>query len=389
MRVVVVGGYAPSLVALRGEMLRAMVANGHEVLAIAPEEVPQVRRELRAMGVAFETVPLRRAGLNPLRDAACLLALMQTFGRFRPDAVLAYAAKPVVYGSIAGRLTGVPLRAAMITGVGSALGGAAGLRRHVLSSLLRRLYAVSLRHVHVVFFHNPDDERLFRSLGLLRPGQRTVQIHGSGVDLVRFSPTSLSPPPITFLMICRLLRDKGVAEYAEAARRVRARHPETRVQLLGPLDPNPSAVSRQELEAWRREGALEYLGATDDVRPFIARAHVCVLPSYGEGMPRSVLEAMAMGRAIVTTDVPGCRETVDAELNGLLVPPRDAGALAEAMLRMVAAADRLDGMGRASRELAEQRFDVHAVNRRILDALGLGPSAPSPSRRASMSVEAA
>jgi glycosyltransferase involved in cell wall biosynthesis len=389
MRVVVVGGYARSLVALRGEMLRAMVANGHEVLAIAPEEVPQVRRELRALGVAFETVPLRRAGLNPLRDAACLLALIQTFRRFRPDAVLAYAAKPVVYGSIAGRLTDVPLRAAMITGVGSALGGAAGLRRHALSSLLRRLYAVALRHVHVVFFHNPDDERLFRSLGLLGPGQRTVQIHGSGVDLVRFSPTSLPPLPITFLMICRLLRDKGVVEYAEAARRVRARHPEARVQLLGPLDPNPSAVGREELEAWRREGALEYLGATDDVRPFIARAHVCVLPSYGEGMPRSVLEAMAMGRAIVTTDVPGCRETVEAELNGLLVPPRDAGALAEAMLRMVAAADRLDGMGRASRELAEQRFDVHAVNRQILDTLGLGPSGPSPSRRASMSVEAA
>jgi glycosyltransferase involved in cell wall biosynthesis len=178
-------------------------------------------------------------------------------------------------------------------------------------------------------------------------------------------------PPVRFLLIGRLLRDKGVHEYVEAARRVRRERPEARFELLGPLDSNPSAISAAELDAWIAEGTVEYLGSTEDVRPYLARAHVCVLPSYGEGMPRSVLEAMSMGRAILTTDAPGCRETVEPEGNGLLVPVRDAGALAAGMLRLLAEPDRLDQLGRRSRALAEERFDVHGVNRTILGAMGL------------------
>jgi glycosyltransferase involved in cell wall biosynthesis len=172
-------------------------------------------------------------------------------------------------------------------------------------------------------------------------------------------------------MIGRLIRDKGVGEYVEAARRVRRANPGARFQLLGALDQNPSAISPRQLEAWREEGAVEYLGTTSDVRPFLARAHVLVLPSYHEGMPRSVLEAMAMGRAVLTTDVPGCRETVEGERNGLLVPARDAGALADGMLKMIADPGRLESMGREGRRIAEERFDVHTVNRTILGAMGL------------------
>lgn len=371
MRIVVVGVRAKSLLGFRGELMRAMVANGHEVLALAPEDDASVRASFGAMGVAFSTIPLRRTGLNPVRDVATVMVLARTFRESRADAVLVYAAKPVVYGTIAARLAGVPMRAAMITGVGSALGGGSGLQRRILAALMRKLYSFALRQAHVVFFQNPDDERLFRSTGLVGPRARVVRVNGSGVDLVHYSLEPLPPPPVTFLMIGRLIRDKGVSEYVEAARRVRRVYPEVCFQLLGALDPNPSAISPRDLEAWRRDGTIEYLGTTPDVRPFLASAHVCVLPSYGEGMPRSLLEAMAMGRAVLTTDVPGCRETVDAGRNGLLVPVRDAEALAEGMLQMLAEPGRLEQMGRESRMIAEALFDVHSVNRAILGAMGL------------------
>jgi glycosyltransferase involved in cell wall biosynthesis len=371
VRIAVVSPFGESLTNFRGVLLGPWVAKGHVVRGVGPEDDPAVRAALEAMGVAYATVPLRRAGTSPFRDAAAVVSLARTFRKFRADAVLAYAAKPVIYGSIAARVAGVPLRAAMITGVGSALGGGSGLRRRALALLLRNLYAVALRQDDVVFFQNPDDERLFRSTGLVGRRARVVRINGSGVDLAHFVPQPLGPPPITFLMIGRLIRDKGVSEYVEAARRVRRVHPEVRVQLLGALDPNPSAISPRQLEEWRREGVIEYLGTTLDVRPILAGAHIYVLPSYGEGMPRSVLEAMAMGRPVLTTDVPGCRETVEVGRNGLLVPPRDAGALADGMLRMLAEPGRLGPMGRRSRAIAEERFDVHSVNRTILGALGL------------------
>jgi glycosyltransferase involved in cell wall biosynthesis len=371
VRIAVVGAFAKSLVNFRGELLRSMAANGHDVLALAPEDDEGVRATLEAMGVAFTTVPLHRTGMNPFRDGLTVVSLIRTFRTARADAVLVYAAKPVVYGLIAARLAGVQLRAAMITGAGSALGGGSGLRQRALSSLLRNLYRVALSQAHIVFFQNPDDERLFRSMGLVGDRHRVVRINGSGVDLERFAPAPFPPAPITFLMVARLIRDKGVCEYAEAARRVRHTHPEARFQLLGPLDSNPSAITSRELEAWREEGAIEYLGTTSDVRPFLAGAHIMVLPSYGEGMPRSVLEAMAIGRAVLTTDVPGCRETVDGERNGLLVPARNARALADGMLRMLAEPAWLAPMGQQSRIIAEERFDVHSVNREILVAMGL------------------
>jgi glycosyltransferase involved in cell wall biosynthesis len=377
VKVAVVGGFAQSLISFRGDMLRSMVELGHEVLAMAPEEDPAIAATLKEMGVRYQSVPLRRTGMNPVRDAGTTVALARAFRRFRPDAVFVYAVKPVIYGSVAARLARVPLRVAMITGTGSAFGGGGSRKRRLVSWLVRRLYRLGLAGVHVVFFQNPDDERLFRSLGLVgRGGQRILRVGGSGVDLSKYSPVPLPTGPLTFLLIGRVIRDKGVAEYVEAAKRVRLVHPEVRVQLLGPLDSNPTAISKEELDGWVASGAIEYLGRTPDVRPNLAAAHVCVLPSYGEGMPRSVLEAMAMARPVITTDVPGCRETVVAERNGYLVPVRDAGALADAMIKLVEAPERLEAMGLEGRKLAEERFDVREVNRTIVEAMGLvaGPA---------------
>lgn len=374
MKIAVVGGFANSLIGFRGDMLRSMVELGHEVLAMAPEDDPAVAAALKEMGVRYRSVPLRRTGMNPIRDAGTTVALARAFRRFRPDAVFVYAVKPVIYGSLAARLARVPLRVAMITGTGSAFSGGETRKRRLVSWLVRRLYWVGLSGVHVVFFQNPDDEGLFRSLGIVgRRRQRILRVGGSGVDLTRFSPSPLPGGPPTFLLIGRVIRDKGVAEYVEAATIVRRTHPDARFQLLGPLDVNPSAISQAELDGWVATGAIEYLGRTPDVRPNLAAAHVCVLPSYGEGMPRSVLEAMAMGRPAIVTDVPGCRETVVDGRNGHLVPVRDSAALADAMLRMIDQPERLAAMGAESRKLAEERFDVRVVNRTIVEAMGLVP----------------
>jgi glycosyltransferase involved in cell wall biosynthesis len=374
VRIVVLGGFAKSLIAFRGDMLRSMVALGHEVLAMAPEDDPEVAATLKGWGVRYRPVPLRRTGMNPIRDAGTVVALARAFRTYRPDAVFVYAVKPVIYGSLAARLAGVRSRVAMITGTGSAFSGGTSLRRRAVSWLVRRLYWAGLAGVHVVFFQNPDDERLFRSLGLVgRRGQRILRVGGSGVDLARFSPVPLPTGPVTFLLIGRVIRDKGVAEYVEAAKRVRLVHPEARFQLLGPLDVNPTAISQEELDGWVSSGAIEYLGRTPDVRPNLTLAHVCVLPSYGEGMPRSVLEAMAMARPVITTDVPGCRETVVPGRNGFLVPARDPGALADAMMRLIDEPELMAPMGQEGRRLAEERFDVRDVNRTIVEAMGLVP----------------
>ncbi len=371
MRVAFVGIQTTELLTFRKEMLRAMVANGHEVLAIAPEDDPEVRAELAAMGIGFHPVRLHRAGMNPLRDSLTVIDLTRILRRFRADAVLVTAAKPVVYGSIAARLARVPMRAAMITGIGSALGGGVGRRRGLLASLLRMLYRTGLRGDHVVFFQNEDDERLFRELRLVGRRQRRVRIAGSGIDLAAFTPAPLLPPPVRFLMIARLLRDKGLHEYIEAAGRVRSTHPAVTFGLLGPLDPNPEGITARDLERIGTEGVVEYLGVATDVRPHIAAAHVIVLPSYREGTPRSLLEGMAMARPVLTTDVPGCRGTVEPGRNGLLVPARDAAALADGMTELLADPDRLAAMGAESRRIAEERYDVHEVDRVILGAMGL------------------
>ncbi len=365
------GPVAGSLTSFRGSMLRDMAAAGHAVLAVGPEDDAQVRAELAADGVAYTTVPMSRAGLNPIRDAQTVAFLTRTFRSWRADVVLVYAPKPVVYGLMAARLAGVPLRSAMITGVGSALGGGAGLARRVLSHLLALLYRVALREAQVVFFQNDDDEALFRDLGLVGERNRTVHIDGSGVDLEHYADAPLPPPPVTFLMVSRLLADKGVREYVAAAGTAHRSRPEARFRLLGPMDPNPSAISEDEVAAWREEGVVEYLGSAEDVRPLLAEAHVCVLPSYREGMPRSVLEAMSMGRAVLTTDAPGCRDTVVHGQNGYLVPVKDAPALAARMIEMADDPAALASMGRRSRAMAEERFDVRRVNRVIMTTLDL------------------
>lgn len=322
------------------------------------------------LGVAFREVPCDRAGLSVRRDLRLLRALVMLFRSARPDIVLNYTIKPVIYGSLAARLTGVPNVYSMITGVGYAFGDGGGRRavRMVASAMLR----LSLPGNRAVFFQNPDDRSLFQQLGLLGRRGRAVLINGSGVDIDAYCPVPY-PERLSFLLIARLLADKGVREYVAAARLIRARYPDVRFRLVGPLDPNPSALRSEEIQAWVNEGLIDYLGELEDVRPAIAASSVYVLPSYGEGTPRTVLEAMAMRRPAVTSDAPGCRETVVDGVNGYLVPVRDAEALAQALERFIQQPELIDRMGRESRRIVADKYDVHKVNRVILETMRLAP----------------
>jgi glycosyltransferase involved in cell wall biosynthesis len=379
MRVVVIGGWAPSLVKFRGPLLAAMVARGHAVTAMAPAPGPadlaaaggDVPAQLAALGVRFEPIELDRAGIDPIADLRAVRGLVRRLRALRPDLVLGYTIKPVIYGSLAARLAGVPVRAAMITGLGSALTSARTARQRVIAAAARALYRLGLAQCQHVFFQNPDDRDELAALGALPRRARVAIVRGSGVDLVHYAASPLPPGPPVFLFLGRLLRDKGIAEYLAAARIVRSQHPEARFQIAGWLDPNPQSLTQRELDEVIADGTIEYLGAPPDVRPHLAAAQVLVLPSYREGTPRSVLEAMSMNRAVITTDAPGCRETVVDGESGLIVPVRDAGQLAAAMSRLAAAPALVARLAAAGRSRAAELYDADTVAASVLDPLGL------------------
>ena len=369
MKIVVVASLTRSLVNFRRSLLEDLVATGADVVACAPEEDADTIQRLTKMKVRFKRIPMARASTNPLSDLKTLCALTGLFRRERPEIVLAYTQKPIIYGGLAARLARTPQFFAMQSGLGftfSEENTNAALRR-----LVSLLYRAGVKRADAVFVFNADDEDEMRRHGILAD-QRVVRVPGSGVDTSDYPHARPPSGPPTFLVVARLMRDKGHYEFAEAARRLKARWPEARFQILGPFDANPASIDARDLEAWKAEGVIEYLGETSDVRPFLAASSVFVLPSYHrEGLPRSILEAMSTGRAIVTTDRPGCRETVEPGVNGFIVPPKDAGALADAMERFLKEPALIDSMGAASRKRAMAMYDVRIVNAILLEAMGL------------------
>lgn len=374
MTFLLVASYPDSLLNFRGPLLDALVARGLTVHVAAPRlsTGSQVRESLEARGLHVHDIPLQRTGMNPLADLATLWHLWRLMCRIRPAHVLGYTIKPVIYGLLAGRLAGVPQRFALITGLGYAVQeqGDGGGGRKQLRSLVLRLYGLALEGAQKVFFQNPDDEALFRSVGILRRNIPSCVVNGSGVDMARFAVSALPVLP-RFLLIARLLGDKGVREYVEAARQVRARYPEAQFGLVGWIDENPNSIRQAELDAWVAEGVVDYLGKLDDVRPAIGACSVYVLPSYREGTPRTVLEAMAMGRAIITTDAPGCRETVVDGDNGFLVPVKAVDELAAAMVRFIEQPGLVARMGVRSRQIAAEKYDAHRVSAMMLQEMGI------------------
>ena len=309
--------------------------------------------------------------MNPVADFAMAVSLFRLMRKIRPDVVLSYTIKPVIWGTLAAWIARVPRRYALITGLGYAFTGRATGKRLIIQRIARWLYKCALAQATKVFFQNPDDAALFKNLGLVPGHVPIVVVNGSGVDTAHFAPVPLPKGPMSFLLIARLLGDKGIREYVQAASIIRRNHPTVRFDLVGGLDTNPDTIALAEVERWHALGDIIWHGPLDDVRPAIAAAHVYVLPSYREGTPRTVLEAMLMGRAVITTDAPGCRETVVEGINGFLVPVRDGVALANAMKRFIDRQDLVVEMGLTSRRIAEDKYDVHKVNAVMLAEMGL------------------
>jgi glycosyltransferase involved in cell wall biosynthesis len=344
-------------------LIRGIRRAGYEPVIIAPQD-PAAETRMRALDVERIAVTIDRSGLNPFADLALLKKYRAILAGLRPTAYLGYTIKPNIYGSLAAASLGIPALP-NVSGLGTAF-----IRGGPLQQLVTRLYRVGFRKAPVVFFQNDEDRRLFVDRSIVRNEQARV-LPGSGVDLDRFTPAPVPDGPPTFLLIARLLRDKGVVEFVEAARQLRSELPDARFNLLGPIDEgNRTAIGRAELDSWVGEGVVEHLGTTDDVRPYIANATAVVLPSYREGLPRSLLEAAAMGRPLIAADVPGCRDVVDDGVNGMLCEVRNAPSLAHAMRKMAELPKvRRRAMGDAARSKVQERYSEEFVVQAYLDVL--------------------
>lgn len=356
-----------NLVNFRAGLIRALVAKGYEVVAVAPSDEYALR--LAELGCRFVALPMDNKGTHPGRDALLLWRFWRLLRREKPDVYLGYTVKPNVYGSLAAHMLGVPV-INNIAGLGAVF-----IRDGWLLLVVRWLYRIALGRSKKVFFQNDDDRQLFVEAGLTQ-AEVTDLLPGSGIDLTKFTVVPLGASNGTvrrfrFLLIARMLWDKGVGEYVEAARLLQARWPQAECCLLGFVDvQNPAAISRGQMDTWVSQGHVTYLGVSDDVRAEIAAADCIVLPSYREGTPRTLLEAAAMGRPIIATDAVGCREVVDGGVNGYLCKVRDARDLAEKMERMLSLSpEQRSEMGQRGRAKMEVEFDEQIVISKYLASI--------------------
>jgi glycosyltransferase involved in cell wall biosynthesis len=357
---------AGSLINFRGKLIESLSADGFDVHVSAPCVPKTVAADLRKRNATVHEIPMSRTGMNPISDLIYLWALFRLTKKIRPTQMLNYTIKPNIWGAFAGRLAGVET-ASMVTGLGLGFIPSKGRSRRALQLLMQRLYGFATAFNYKVIFQNRDDLQDFIAAGCLADPCKAAVVNGSGVDLTHYAPTPLHQRP-SFLMISRLLVNKGVREFAQAAIELMSKRQDCRFTLVGSIDDGPDRILREELDGWIEAG-IDYRGSMADVRLAIADASVFVLPSYREGTPRSVLEAMAMGRAIITTDVPGCRETVDDNVNGLLVPAKDVDALVHAMEKLADDEQLRYTFGVSSLDIAIQKYDVHKVNKALREHL--------------------
>ena len=371
MRILISANTSWYIYNFRQNLIRALCADGHEVLVAAPPD--DYSERIVALGGRFIPLNMDNKGTSPLRDASLLWSLRRLLRQSRPDLIFTYTIKNNIYTSLAARSPGIPV-VPNVSGLGTAF-----LQDGWLNCLVRLMYRVAFRWPKIVFFQNRDDRESFISLGLVCEAQARL-LPGSGVDLEAFRPAPLpNNEHVTFLLVARMLWDKGIGEFVAAARKIRADFPQARFRLLGFTNAeNRSAISQDQLQAWRREGVVEYSGATQDVRPHVAAADCMVLPSYREGTPRSLLEAAAMARPVITTDAPGCRDVVEDGKTGFLCAPRDADSLAAAIRRFLALSPaRRAEMGRLGRRKMEREYDEQIVIEAYRKAIReLAPSDP-------------
>jgi glycosyltransferase involved in cell wall biosynthesis len=369
MKILIIGAYPNSIVSFRGKLIRYFIEAGHEVIVMTAAATPDIVAEVESLGASFRPYSVERNGLNPFADIKTLVEIKGALRDIKPDHVLAYTIKPIVWGGIAARLIGFKGFNAMITGLGYAFEKGSFVRNSI-NFIVKHLYKFSLTKANNIIFQNQDNRKLFIALGLADP-DKCHRVFGSGVDIEEYQQQPLPSHEVTFLLIARLLGDKGIREFAKAAKIVKQQYPHAKFQLLGPYDSSPDKISALEIARWQSEGYVEYLGETSNVKPFIEACHIYTLPSYHEGLPRTVLEAMSIGRPILTTDAPGCRDTVVDGGNGWLVPLRNVDALASRMTWFIENPEQWQNMANSSRRLVEGKFNVNEVNEAISHIMGL------------------
>lgn len=366
-KIFVISAHTPSLFWFRLDMMQRFVSLGYDVVAVANESEDEWKGKFATYGIVYKQIYVNRNGTNPLKDLKTLKAIKKLLKRERPEKVFAYNAKAVIYSGIAAKKLKIE-HYPLIAGMGSIF-LSNSLKNRILQKVMCSEYKKALKKSKAVFFQNKDDSELFLQKRLVTQQQITY-IHGSGVNLEKFKVESL-PTSIAFLFIGRLIKDKGVREYLDACKTVKEQYPNVKCMLVGPYDTNPTSLKREELSCYVDSNIVEYYGEQSDVRPFLKQCSVFILPSYREGTPKTVLEAMATGRAIITTDAPGCKETVVDGENGFLVPIKNAEILAAKMIDLIKNPQLVSEFAAKSRKKAEERFSVEIVNDTICKTMQL------------------
>ena len=346
----------------RGDLIKELITKGYEVIVTGPDNTDV--EKIESLGARFKEIPMNKNGTSIVGDLRYCRSLTKLFKEESPDVTLGYTVKPVVYGAIAAKRAGVKNITSLVTGAGYTF-TATTPKARLLGTIVRNLYRIGLSKSNHVVFQNQDDMKEFCRIKLVKPGKCSF-VNGSGVNLDHFTRSPL-PENITFFMLSRLLKSKGVREYLEAAKIVKEKYPHVQFYILGKYETSmQDAIQREYVEKFIKDGIVERFEETDDVRPYYEMCSVYVLPSYREGTPRTVLEAMAMGRPIITTDTQGCRETVKDGINGFLVPVKDIHALAEKMIWFIEHQDQISDMGEESYKYVKEKFDVNLVNKKML-----------------------
>ena len=368
MKIMVLSSHTASLKWFRMDMMKAFLAAGHSVVAVGQDPVSQWVEEFAPQHITYKQIYVQRNGTNPLKDIKTLYAIKKILKAEQPDKLFAYQAKTVIYGSIAAKSCGIKDVYLLIAGLGSIFRGN-GIKNKLLRTLMAAEYRLACKYARTVIFQNTDDRDTFVRMRLVEK-DKTAIIHGSGVNVDMFHPTPF-PQQVSFLFVGRLIKDKGIGEYLKACELVKSKYPDVRCMVVGPFDSNPSALQPEELKPYLDAETVEYFGEQPDVRPYYDQCSVYVLPSYHEGTPKTVLEAMASGRAVITTDAPGCKETVTEGYNGYFVPIKDATAVAGKMERFRNEPGLIAQMGAAGRAVAMEKYDVNKVNREIMRIMGM------------------
>lgn len=368
MKIAVLSCHTSSLFWFRMDMMKEFIDKNHKVIALGSESEIDWKAKFEELNIDYRQLHVDRNSINPVKDFKTFFELLKFMKKEKPDKVFAYQAKTVIYGSIAAKLNGITEVYTLIAGLGSIFRGV-GLKNRIVKSIMKVEYSLACKCSKKVFFQNNDDRDQFTKNNLVKEN-KTVIINGSGVNLEKFKPVPL-PEAATFLFIGRLIKDKGIMEYLEACKGVRKEYANIRCLVVGPYDSNPSALKPEELKRYIDNGIVEYFGEQRDVRPYISDCSTYVLPSYHEGTPKTVLEAMAMGRAIITTNAPGCKETVTDGVNGFLVEVKDVKGIINKMVYLIENPRINQSMGENSLKIATSKYDVRIINQAILNAMGL------------------